>query len=57
MSAWTRDRIPNTLSVRRRSRSGRVTWPSSIRKVPSRVTAVISVSFGRTTFSYQSRVT
>ncbi len=39
------------------SRSGRVMRPPSIRKVPSRVTAVISVSFGRTTFAYQSRVT
>ena len=43
-----RERTPSTLSVRRRSRSGRVTFPSSIRKVPSRVTAVISVSLGRT---------
>src|SRR6476661_4815228 len=45
------------LKVIRRSSIGRVTRPSSMRNVPSRVTPVTSVSFSRTGFVYQRRVT
>ena len=55
--ASVRASIDSARSEKRRSTSGRVTSPFSIRNVPSRVTPVRSVSFGRTTLTYQTRVT